>query len=61
MSLNRAKISIKPGGPYADRGTPTTYQPSRGGWYPTEDRPTAGTGGDRTDEGRNSGLTGGGR
>ncbi|MET8566160.1 hypothetical protein ABZV75_38465 [Streptomyces flaveolus] len=58
---DRAPISTAPGGPYADKGTPTTYQSSRGGWYPPEDRPTPGAGGDSTDDGRNSGLAGGGR
>lgn len=53
---DRAPISIAPGGPYADKGQPTTYQASRGGCYP-EDKPTPGS--DSTPDGRNSGLSGG--
>jgi hypothetical protein len=53
---NRTPISTAPGGPYADKGKPTVYQPSRGGHFP-EDKPTAGS--DATTDGRNSGLSGG--
>ncbi|WND40565.1 hypothetical protein RI578_40455 (plasmid) [Streptomyces sp. BB1-1-1] len=40
---DRKPISTKPGGPYADRGTPTEYSASRGGWYPAENKPVPGT------------------
>ncbi|MFF8732762.1 hypothetical protein ACF073_40810 [Streptomyces sp. NPDC015171] len=60
MSLKkRPPISTAPGGPYADKGTPTEYQASRGGWFPAEDKPVPGD--DRTDQGRSSGLRSEGR
>ncbi|MCG0068185.1 hypothetical protein L0F81_33810 [Streptomyces tricolor] len=58
---NRTPISTKPGGPYADKGAPTEYQASCGWWCSAEDKPTPGAGGDRTEEGRNSGLSKGRR
>uniref|UniRef100_A0AAU2AHN5 Uncharacterized protein n=1 Tax=Streptomyces sp. NBC_00093 TaxID=2975649 RepID=A0AAU2AHN5_9ACTN len=60
MALSdRTPISTAPGGPYAHLGTPTDYQASRGGSYPTESQPVPGSGGDSTADGRNSGLSGG--
>lgn len=55
---DRNPISIAPGGPYADKGEPTDYTPTRGGHYPPEERPVPAGGGDRSDDGRNSGLGG---
>jgi hypothetical protein len=55
---DREPISIAPGGPYADLGTPMVHEPSRGGWYPAQDD-SAGSAGhsDRDADGaRNSGL-----
>ncbi|MEU3902027.1 hypothetical protein [Streptomyces sp. NPDC045251] len=40
---DRKPISTKPGGPHADKGTPTEYRASQGGWYPVKDKPVPGT------------------
>jgi hypothetical protein len=40
---DRPPISTAPGGPYADKGQPTVYQPSRGGHFPVEPKPVPGT------------------
>lgn len=43
MALNGKKISIAPGGPHADPKHETTYQASRGGWFPAPVKPVPGT------------------
>jgi hypothetical protein len=55
---DRTPISTAPGGPYADPQHATDYSASRGGHYPTEDKPVPGAGGDSNGDGRNSGLGG---
>lgn len=55
----RKPISTKPGGPHADKGTPTEYSASRGGWYPAQEESAGDSGGERDANGnRSSGLWG---
>ncbi|MFC8008472.1 hypothetical protein ACFUCH_35500 [Streptomyces olivaceus] len=51
----RKPISTKPGGPHADKGTPTEYKASRGGWYTAQEESA---GDSDANGGRRSGLWG---